>query len=126
VTASPGSDIPSLLDEEILANLHEDFASTGDLDELAALIRKFLERGAESVAAVADAVERGDAEGTRASAHKLKGSSRTLGASLVGAVSAQVEHAGAAGDLVAAARGLRELEIAFSRTRVALTERFAT
>jgi len=126
VSASPGSDIPTLLDEEILANLREDFASTGDLDELGALMRGFLEHGAESIAAIAEALERGDAEGVRTAAHKLKGSSRTLGASLVGAVSAQVEDAGAAGDLATAAGGLRELEIAFSRTRAALTERFAT
>ena len=116
------SGIPTLLDEQALANLHEDFASTGDLDELAELIRRFLARGGEEVQAVAAAVDRGDLDAVRAAGHKLKGSSRTLGASLAGAVAAKVEDAGAAGDLAAARHAQRELEVVFSLTRAVLTD----
>ena len=115
-------EIPTLLDEQALATLHGDFASTGDLDELATLIRTFLDRGDEQVRAVAAAVERSDAGAARAAGHKLKGSCGTLGASLAGAVAGKVELAGASGDLAAARLAARELEVVFSLTRAALTD----
>jgi len=115
-------EIPALLDDQALGDLHEDFASTGDLDELATLIRNFCTRGEGDVGAVRAAADTGDAEGVRTSAHKLKGSSRTLGANLLGAVAAKAESAGAGGDLVTAQRAARELEIAYSLTRRALTD----
>jgi CheY-like chemotaxis protein/HPt (histidine-containing phosphotransfer) domain-containing protein len=117
-----GPEIPTLLDDATLANLHEDFAATDDLPELAKLIRNFLARGSEQVDAVALAAERGDTEAVRQAAHKLKGSSQSLGAGLTGQVAAKVERAGAAGDLSAARRGVRELEVVFSLTRSALTD----
>ena len=115
-------DIPTLLDERTLAALHDDFASTGDLDELAGLIRTFVERGAKQVAEIAALADSGDAEELRKAAHKLKGSSRTLGASLVGEVAAKIEDAGGAGDVAAARRAVPELEVVFSRTRGALLD----
>jgi CheY-like chemotaxis protein/HPt (histidine-containing phosphotransfer) domain-containing protein len=115
-------DIPSLLDDQVLGNLHEDFASTGDLGELAVLIRNFLERGGEGVADARAAVESGDAETIRKAAHKLKGSSQTLGANLLGEVAAKVEAAGAADDLETAQRGARELDVVFGLTRYALSD----
>jgi CheY-like chemotaxis protein len=125
VTSNPGPDIPTLLDEQALARLHADFASTGDLGELAALIRNFLARGAEQVDAVSTAVAAGDAEAARQAAHKLKGSSQTLGASLTGAVAAKIEAAGREGDLAAASRAVPELEVVFSLTRAALEDAVA-
>ena len=85
-------------------------------------MRNYLTRGTEQVEAIGVAVERGDAEAIRRAGHKLKGSSRTLGASLTGAVAEKVERAGAAGDVGAARVALRELEVAFSLTRAALTD----
>lgn len=119
---SPEIEIPTLLDERILGELHEDFASTGDLPELADLMRTFLERGVEQLAAVTAAVEDRDIEAIRQAAHKMKGSSRTLGASLTGAVASKIEEAGEAGDVVAARRSLPELEVVFALSRVALTD----
>ena len=113
-------ELPALLDEQTLANLHEDFASTGDLEELADLIRNFLTRGEELLAAMSAALAQGDAEAVRAAAHKLKGSSRTLGAALIGAVANQLEGAGASGDLVLVKRRLPELEVVFALTRSTL------
>lgn len=121
-TRSGPPDVPALLDEQALARLHEDFASTGDLGELARLIRNFLERGAEQVEAIRDAAEREDCDGLSAAGHKLKGSSRTLGASLAGKVAGKVETAAEAGDLAAARLALGELEVVFSHTRRALTD----
>jgi CheY-like chemotaxis protein/HPt (histidine-containing phosphotransfer) domain-containing protein len=115
-------EIPALLDDKALGDLHEDFASTGDLGELATLIHNFCTRSERDVEAVRTAVAAGDAEGVRTSGHKLKGSSQTLGASLLGAVAAKVESAGAEGDLATAQRAARELEIAYSLTRGALTD----
>jgi CheY-like chemotaxis protein/HPt (histidine-containing phosphotransfer) domain-containing protein len=123
VSASSGTpDIPTLLDDRILADLHEDFASTDDLPELAALIRGFLDRGTEQAESLAAAIRSGDAQVVRAAAHKIKGSSRTLGASLVGAVAAKIEEAADAGDALAAKRALPELEVAFSLSRGAFCD----
>jgi CheY-like chemotaxis protein len=119
---SDAPEIPALLDDQALADLHEDFASTGDLGELATLIRNFCTRSEGDVDAVRAAVEAGDAGEVRTSGHKLKGSSLTLGANLLGEVAAQVESAGREGDLATARRRGRELEIAFSLTRQALTD----
>jgi HPt (histidine-containing phosphotransfer) domain-containing protein len=116
------SQIPTLLDEPVLASLHEDFASTGDLDELATLIHNFVDRSAGRVAEMAAALERGDAERIRTAGHQLKGSSSTLGAGLLGAVAGNVESAGASGDLPSVTRAVRELEVVFSLTRGALTD----
>lgn len=115
-------DIPTLLDEGALADLHEDFASTGDLHELATLIRNFLANGVQQVAAIGEAVDRGDLEAVRQAGHKLGGSSRTLGAELLGAVAARAEEAGAAGDRAAARNALRQLEVVMSLTRGALSD----
>jgi CheY-like chemotaxis protein len=119
---SEAPDIPALLDDQALGDLHEDFASTGDLGELATLIRNFCTRGEADIDAVRAAVEAGDAEAVRTSGHKIKGSSLTLGANLLGEVAAQVESAGRDGDLATARRWGRELEITFSLTRQALTD----
>jgi CheY-like chemotaxis protein/HPt (histidine-containing phosphotransfer) domain-containing protein len=123
VSSGPGApDIPTLLDDQALGDLHEDFASTDDLDELATLIRNFVDRGGESVAEASSAVQSGDGETARQAAHKLKGSSRTLGASLLGAVSARLESAAAGGNLHDAARAVRELDIVWSLTQHALSD----
>ena len=53
---SSAPEIPTLLDEAALVGLHEDFASTGDLDELATLIRNFLARAARCAVAITQAV----------------------------------------------------------------------
>lgn len=123
MSSSPGAPgIPTLLDDQVLADLREDFASTGDLGELATLIRNFVERAAEGVAEVAAAVESGDGDAVRKAGHKLKGSSQTLGAALLGAVAAKVEAAGADDDPVTARRRAHELEIVFGLTRHALSD----
>lgn len=114
--------IPTLLDDHALARLYDDFASTDDLGELARLVRNFFGRGDEHVAAVAEAAAAGDVELVRRTAHKLKGSSRTLGATLAGAVAERAEQAGAEGDAPAARRAVAELEIVWSLTRAALSD----
>jgi CheY-like chemotaxis protein len=116
----PRPHVHTLLDEEILTDLREDFASTDDLDQLAGLIEGFLGRVSGQVARIAESVATGDPDLIHASAHKLKGSSRTLGASLVGAIAEAIEHAGDAGDVLAARRLLPELDVAVTLSRGAL------
>jgi two-component system, OmpR family, response regulator len=120
--SSGAPEIPALLDETVLATLHDDFAATGDLDELVDLIRRFLARGNEQVTELRAAVDGGDAGAVRAGGHKLKGSTRTMGAALAGAVAAKLEQAGTDGDLHAARLALRELEVVFSLTGAALSD----
>jgi CheY-like chemotaxis protein/HPt (histidine-containing phosphotransfer) domain-containing protein len=120
VSATP--DVPALLDDDVLAKLYEDFASTDDLPDLAELIRRFLERGDGHVSDLAAAVDGGDPEEIRQAAHRIKGSTRTLGAELCGAVAERIEMAAAASDVAEARRRLPELEIVFSLSRAALTD----
>ncbi len=87
----PDSD--ELLDDATLARLRDEYASTGDLPELAALIRSFLLRGARELDALAGAAGQRDMAALSAGAHKLKGSSRSLGAMLVGAAAERLESA---------------------------------
>jgi CheY-like chemotaxis protein/HPt (histidine-containing phosphotransfer) domain-containing protein len=115
-------DIPTLLDEAVLGRLHEDFASTGDLPELAGLISSFIARAGDQLAIVESAVQAGEPQAIRAAAHKLKGSSRTLGASLLGAVAAKLEAAGDAGDVPAARRSVADLEVVFALSRSGLAD----
>jgi HPt (histidine-containing phosphotransfer) domain-containing protein len=127
VSRSPSApEAPALLDGAVLATLHDEFASTGDLDELERLIRGFLDRGVGQIADMTAAAERGDADAIRDGAHKLKGSSRTLGATRAGAVAAAIEEAAAAGDVPAATRALPELEEVLALTRSAFAEAVAS
>ena len=119
-------EIPPLLDDQTLANLREDFESTGDLDELAALIRGFADRGVAQVAEIGAAARDGDLASVRACAHKLKGASQTLGASLAGAVCAKLEDAAAAGDADTVRHSVPQLETVFTKTRAALGDALDT
>jgi HPt (histidine-containing phosphotransfer) domain-containing protein len=111
----PDSD--ELLDDATLARLRDDYASTGDLHELAALIRSFLTSGARELDALAGVADARDMEALSAGAHKLKGSSRSLGAILVGAAAERLESAAKGDDERAAADALAELHAVFSRTQ---------
>jgi CheY-like chemotaxis protein/HPt (histidine-containing phosphotransfer) domain-containing protein len=109
-----------LLDETILIELE----ALGD-GVLASLVSLYEGDAAACVSELAEAVAGGDADGLARTAHRLKGSSRTVGAAGVGAIAEELElHAkagglAAAGSLVAALeRGLADTTEAFRRRPV--------
>jgi HPt (histidine-containing phosphotransfer) domain-containing protein len=110
----------SLLDDITLDALYEDFASTGDLPELFELIGTFLERCADQIERVATAVAVGDPAAIHDSAHKLKGSCRTLGAGRLGDVAADIEAAADAFDPTAARVLMGDLREVFLDSHAAL------
>jgi HPt (histidine-containing phosphotransfer) domain-containing protein len=110
----------ALLDNATLGALYEDFASTGDLPELGELIGSFLDRCADQIERVATAVAVGDPASIHDTAHKLKGSSRTLGAGRLGTVAAAIEGAADAFDIATARALMAELRETFIESHAAL------
>jgi len=110
----------TLLDDATLGALYEDFASTGDLAELGALIGSFLDRCAGQIERVATAVAVGDPAAIHDAAHKLKGSARTLGASRLGTVAAAIEAAGDAVEIATARALMEDLREVFLASHAAL------
>jgi PAS domain S-box-containing protein len=112
---------PALLDETILADL--DALGDGILSELVPL---YLSDSAACIAELAAAVGRGDAPAVAASAHRLKGASRSVGAAGVGAIAEELELGAKAGELAAAGTLLAGLGPALAETVTAFDQRAAT
>jgi signal transduction histidine kinase/CheY-like chemotaxis protein/HPt (histidine-containing phosphotransfer) domain-containing protein len=86
--------------------------ATGE-EVLAPVIEAFLERGEEDLAAMRDAVARGDAEALAAAAHSLAGSSGVLGAAALAAGCAEIETLARQGETAAGAGRLAAVEVAY-------------
>ena len=110
----------SLLDDATLGALYEDFASTGDLPEFSELIGSFLDRCADQIERVATAVAVGDPASIHDTAHKLKGSARTLGAGRLGTVAAAIEAAADAREIATARALMADLRDVFLESHAAL------
>lgn len=102
----------------------------GKPDLLAAILAMYLKTTPDDVAAIGTAVETGDLADVNRRAHKLKGSSRMVGARRVGDILAAIEIAARGTTLTALephvaelrdahAAALRELEAAATTTREA-------
>jgi HPt (histidine-containing phosphotransfer) domain-containing protein len=113
-TGGDGLDEP--LDEVVLAGLRE----LGDADLLSELSTMFLADASSRLAALREAVKGGDAKSVEQIAHALKGSSGNMGAKRMAKICAELEYAGASGDLSYAPELLGRLEEEFSRVRPAL------
>lgn len=94
----------------------------GSPELLREVIGLFLEDAPTLLAAVKAGLAAGDAQGTRRSAHALKGSAANFGAPALVNVARQMEQAAAAGDLAAAAARLAGLEVELQRLSAALAE----
>jgi two-component system sensor histidine kinase/response regulator len=92
----------------------------GDLELGRELIQVFLDEYPPFLAAIREAVARGDAALVNGSAHKLKGSAGTFGAARVVATALRLEEMGEADQLEDAAEVCAELETALSELRDSL------
>jgi two-component system sensor histidine kinase/response regulator len=112
-----GCDPP--IDLEVLSSLREgDGRGAGEF--LASLIELFLRDAPRSLATLREALEKIDAEVLRSSAHALKGSSATMGATRMAEMCARLESHGARGTLDGAGAVMTSLDAEFSRVREAL------
>ena len=72
------------------------------------------------------AIQSGDATATRAQAHKLKGSTASIGARRMAAVSEALQRASEMGDLSGAPTAMRALRTSFAGVHVALERELRT
>jgi CheY-like chemotaxis protein len=115
----PGEDaggVENYLDPDALAGLRE----LGGSEMLSELAQMFFDDTNSSVAALREALERGDAPGVERIAHTLKGSSGNMGARRMSVFCAELQEIGASGDLARAPKLLERLEEEFGRIRPAL------
>ena len=80
-----------------------------DQDTVHALLREYVETLQRTWAEIATAASQGDEAAIAASAHKLKSSSRSVGALRIGELCQQIENAGRAGELPTIASLLHEV-----------------
>ena len=94
-----------------------------DDEELAKeILAAFLEDIPQQIAALRTFLEAGDARGAERQAHTIKGASATVGGERLRAVAFEMEKAGRAGDLRAAAGHLAGLDEEFDRLKLAMTK----
>jgi len=84
---------------------------------LADLIDSFLVEAPATLATIREAVRQVDASGLRSSAHALKGSSGTMGASRLSSICADLESQAKSGKLEGATALLKNLEDEFASFR---------
>jgi HPt (histidine-containing phosphotransfer) domain-containing protein len=112
--------MPELLDEAAIAELEK---LEGEL--LADLAALYFDQAAGIMSDLGLALSRGDVSAICHGAHKLTGSSKTLGATLVGNLASQLEGAGAAGDLEVAGDLFGRVRSALDETEKTLLDREA-
>jgi HPt (histidine-containing phosphotransfer) domain-containing protein len=86
------------IDREVLARLRR-LQGEDEPDIVAELAGMFLEDARSRLAAVEEALQKGDAPAVKRVAHTLKGGSGSMGARRMFGLCAQLEDVGAAGDL---------------------------
>jgi CheY-like chemotaxis protein/HPt (histidine-containing phosphotransfer) domain-containing protein len=91
-------------------------------DFVCALIGEYLEEAAENLRALREAVRSGDARRTRSEAHRLKGSSASVGAQRLAGLCAELEERGREGTLEGAEALADRIEVAFETARAKLSE----
>gem|GEM_PF-1263286 len=94
-----GLDLPEAIDKKVLADLRT-LQSAAEPDLVERLFGMLQADAPKLIDAMREAVTRADADGLRHAAHSLKGSSASLGAKHLSALSAAVEKAAKAGSLV--------------------------
>ncbi|HYP47961.1 MAG TPA: response regulator, partial [Thermoleophilaceae bacterium] len=117
--AAPGAK-RTMLDQAVIADLQD-----LDGEVLSELVGLYFDGAAEQLVELKAAIERGEAPEVGKAAHKLKGSSATVGAARVSSVGRALETQARAGDLNDAEGLLRELEDAIEESRVAFDEMLA-
>jgi HPt (histidine-containing phosphotransfer) domain-containing protein len=120
VTSNQRAPRPELLDEVLIVELENLGGAI-----LPDLLNLYFEEAGRQMSELGRAMDRGEMLAVSRGAHKLKGSSSTLGAVKVSYVAAQIEGTARAGDLSSAEELLERLHGAFDETREAFSRRGA-
>ena len=107
----------SVLDPAALGQLKEEVGEEG----LAAVIGTFLEEAPRLLGTLREALDRGDAEGTRRGAHTLKSNAAGFGATVLTDLCRDLESMGRRGDLTGAPDLFSRVEAEYARARDALS-----
>jgi signal transduction histidine kinase/CheY-like chemotaxis protein len=116
--ALTGASAPGLLHEAVIADLDD----LGD-DVLSGLVTLYCDEAAGRIAELSGAISRSEPLTVRHAAHKLAGSSRTIGATGVAMVACELESTARAGDLQRAPQLLDQLRTELDETRQAFLAR---
>ncbi len=124
--AAPGSAGTSVtaedsVDYSVLESLRE-LQEEGEPDILVELIGKFSGDAASYLETLKEAVQKGDAERVQRTAHTLRGSCDSMGATRMEALCRELEHMGRSGNLVAAPARISMLEKEFGLVSVAFEQ----
>jgi CheY-like chemotaxis protein/HPt (histidine-containing phosphotransfer) domain-containing protein len=117
---SPLGGAETAVDRSVLEQLREDLGGDASLHDV---IVTFLERTPVALAALRDAAVRADAEAIRRSAHMIKGTSATLGATELAARCAELERLGRSGIVPDAANRVAAIEESYRHVEAALTRK---
>ena len=114
-----GSEADAVLDQGVLATLHE-LEQRGQPGLLRQAVSLYLQEAPAQVSALRAAVAQGDAGGVEQVAHALKGSSAQLGATRLAQLCAALQEGGARQELGRAAAQVAEVANEFLRVQAAL------
>jgi HPt (histidine-containing phosphotransfer) domain-containing protein len=105
------------LDHTVIEKLRE----LGDSNLLSELAQMFLEEVPDRIGALQEAIDKGDTQALKRITHTLKGSSANIGAPRMSRLCLDLEHAGEANDLSAAASIVELLNKEFDHVRTELS-----
>lgn len=105
---------PEAIDRAVLKELRS-LQGEGEPDLIAELFETFRGDAPTLIAAMRTAATQGNAEQLKQAAHSLKGSSASLGAKPLSALSAEVEKMGRAGSMTGAAEKVDQIEQEYAR-----------
>ena len=108
------------VDRSVLQSLR-DLQEEGEPDILTELINLFLDDAPIRLRSIREAAAKGDAHALEKNAHTLKGSSQNMGATRMGALCAELQEAGSAGDLARAPELVDLLTAEFERVDAELS-----
>lgn len=109
----------SVLDPAVIASLRE-LGADGEADLLSELVQLFLADSPDKLEAMRDGFGGGDAKLVERTAHSLKSSAASLGATSLSKVMAEIESAGRAQDLERVSALLPRVSQEFDQARDAL------
>jgi HPt (histidine-containing phosphotransfer) domain-containing protein len=106
----------------VLERLRQELGEGGNGALVGQLVDTYVDQTPGQLAALGEALERGDAPAVKAAAHALRGSSSSLGATRLTALCGELEELASSDSLHGAAPDTTRLQEAFELTRTALRQ----
>jgi PAS domain S-box-containing protein len=120
--SSPTTADDHAVDLGVLQRLRQELGEGGNGALVGQLVDTYVDQTPGQLAALGEALERGDAPAVKAAAHALRGSSSSLGATRLTALCGELEELASSDSLHGAAPDTTRLQEAFELTRTALRQ----